>query len=267
MGRRDRDGISRIEKLANWFIWVVTAVIALVFAGLTLKDIPFAAISDANPAYVQAIVLSIYVWCWAVGTTFDTSIQGSVYLVDPHGGRLRAGSVIAVLSLAAISIVLLLFRSDEPRFALALLVFTSLDITTWLYLRFAFLPPIIKASREKHAAAPPDYYGQIQLDVVVSQIIGNWKWWREGALFVIVMLIVVVALSPRVKDALAGALYVLIPAVEPSKVRALIPDLLLLLFVLVSEVWHFAVRLQTMLTLKLLDKLEDRFSIRPRGQG
>jgi hypothetical protein len=32
------------------------------------------------------------------------------------------------------------------------------------------------------------------------------------------------------------------------------------------EVWHFAVRLQTMSTLKLLDALVDRFSIRPKDQ-
>ncbi len=98
--RRHRDGISKIATLAKWCIWAVTAAIALAFAGFTLKDIPFGAISNANPEYFQAIVLSIYVWCWAIGTTFDTNVQASAYLVDPYGGRIRWGSLVAVVSLS-----------------------------------------------------------------------------------------------------------------------------------------------------------------------
>lgn len=57
--RRHREGISKIATLAKWCIWAVTASIAVVFAGLTLKDIPFAAVSNANPEYFQAILLSV----------------------------------------------------------------------------------------------------------------------------------------------------------------------------------------------------------------
>jgi hypothetical protein len=201
--RRHRDGISRIATLANWCIWAVTAAIAVAFAGFTLKDIPFAAISNANPEYFQAIVLSIYVWCWAVGSTFDTNIQSSAYLVDPYGGRIRWGSLVAVVSLAIISIVLMLVRFNELYFSLALLVFTSLDVATWLYLRLSFLPPIIEASRKKYKAER-DYYGQIRLEMVVAQIIGDWKWWRQGTLFAIVVVMVLVALSPRLRDFLSS---------------------------------------------------------------
>ena len=50
--RRSRDGISKIATFANWCIWGVTASIAVVFAGITLKDIPFVpAIASANPEY------------------------------------------------------------------------------------------------------------------------------------------------------------------------------------------------------------------------
>ena len=174
--------MAKIAKLANWCIRGATAAIALAFAGFTLKDIPFSAISNANPQYFQAILLSIYIWFWAIGTTFDTNIQSSVYLVDPFGGRIRWGSLVAVFSLAAISLVLMLVRFNEFYFSLALFVFTAFDITTWLYLRLSFLPPIIEATRARYKA-DHDEYGLLQLETVVFLVIGNWKWWRQGTLF------------------------------------------------------------------------------------
>jgi hypothetical protein len=261
--RTRRDGIAKITTLANWCIWAVTAAIALAFAGFTLKDIPFSAISNANPQYFQAILLSIYVWCWALGTTFDTNIQSSVYLVDPFGGRIRWGSLVAVLSLAAISLVLVLVRFNELYFSLALLVFTSLDIATWLYLRQSFLPPIIEASRVKYKA-DHDEYGLLQLETVVSLIIGNWKWWRQGVLFGIVALMVLLAISGRSRDFISGEAQVILPAVPSDAIRPLLQDFILLLFLFVSEVWAFAVRLETLVAIRLLNDMERRFELRRR---
>jgi hypothetical protein len=174
--RKHRGEISRIVTFANWAIWGVTALIAIVFAGITLKDIPIdTAISNTNPVYFQAVLLTIYIWCWAIGTAIDTNAQSSVYLVDPAGGRVRIGAVATIASLAAISLVLLLVRSNELYFALAMAVFTTIDVLGWLYLRYHFLPPIIQATQKK-CEYEQDYYGLILLRKVVAQIVGNWKW-------------------------------------------------------------------------------------------
>jgi hypothetical protein len=261
--RRRRDGISQVASFANWCIWAVTAAIALVFAGLALKDIPFAAISNTNPEYFQAIILSVYVWCWAVGTTMDTNLQSSVYLVDPEGGRVRMGSVIAVAGLAVIAIVLLAVRHNELYFSLAMLGFTTTDVLTWLYLRYWFLPPIVEATRKKYEAEH-DYYGKILLGTVISQVSGNWKWWRQVILFAVVVLMILVALSPRLKEFVSEEVHAAVSAIAPESMNPLLEDFLLLLFVLVSEVWHFALRLQTYLSIQLLNRMEEEYLIRPR---
>src|SRR5262245_7074227 len=107
--RQQREHITKIVTFAHVCIWGVCALIALVFARLTLKDVPFGpALSNANPQYFQAIILSIYIWCWAIGTSVDTHFQSSVYLIDPYGGQVRIPAVFAVLGLALISLILLL---------------------------------------------------------------------------------------------------------------------------------------------------------------
>ncbi len=92
------------------------------------------------------------------------------------------GLLVAVFSLAAISLVLMLVRFDEFYFSLGLFVFTAFDITTWLYLRLSFLPPIIEATRARYKA-DHDEYGLLHLKLVVFLVIGNWKWWRQGLFF------------------------------------------------------------------------------------
>jgi hypothetical protein len=262
--RIHRGEIGRLAKLANWFIWLATATIALVFAGVTMKDIPFSAISNTNPEYFQAIVLSVYIWCWAFGATFDTSIQSSAYAVDPSGGGLRWGSVAAVLCLTAMSVLLVIVRANPLYFALALLGFICIDVATWLYLRHSFLPPIINASRERYRAVQ-DNYGLIQLDIVVAQITGNWKWWRHAALFAIVVIMVIAAAFPVLDEWLANKLHRMLPAVAAEAIRPLLQDFLLLLFLLISEIWLFLVRFQTYLTIRLLNRLEAQFTIARRS--
>jgi hypothetical protein len=81
---------------------------------------------------------------------------------DPEGGRVRIGAIVAVAVLAAISVILLLVRSNELQFALALAGFTTIDVTGWLYLRYSLLPKIIEASQKKFENEN-DYYGQLFL--------------------------------------------------------------------------------------------------------
>jgi hypothetical protein len=264
LDRRHRGEISKIVTFANWAIWGVTGLIALVFAGITLKDIPIdTAISNTNPAYFQAVLLTIYIWCWAIGTAIDTNAQSSVYLVDPAGGRVRMGAIAAIASLAAISLVLLLVRSNELYFALAMAAFTTIDILGWLYLRYRFLPPIIQATQKK-CASVRDYYGVILLNKVVAQVAGNWKWWRQLALSAIVLVMVLVALSPHLKDLFSVEIQNAVSAFTPGSVKPLLQDFLLLLFILVSEVWHFALRLKTYTSISVVNELENEYEIRPR---
>ena len=266
MDRRGRDDIAQIDRFAKWMIWGVTALIAIAFAGVTLKDIPFGpALSSTNPDYLQAIILTIYVWCWAAGTTIDTNFQSAVYMVDPQGGRVRMGSLVAVAGLAIVVIGLLLVRSNELWFAALLALFSIVDVLAWLYLRYSFLPPIIDATRKKYSdPSEPDHYGQLLLDIVVPQITGNWKWWRQLAMSAVIAAMIVLALSPHAKDVIAESLASAIRIVDAETIKRLVPSLMFLIFVLVSEIWYSAYRLYTFLAIRIIRRLEENYSIAPR---
>jgi hypothetical protein len=262
--RHQKGDIGKIASFAHWSIWGVTTLIAIVFAGISLKEIPYGAVlAQTNPTYFQAIILSIYISCWAVGTSIDTTTQDSVYLVDPKGGHIRTGWFVAVGTLAAISVAVLLVRHNERYFALALAVFSTVDILAWLYLRYLFLPPIIDATTRKYHHEPPDHFGLVRLRIIVAQVLGNWKWYRQAFLAAIIVLMLVTAFYPLLEDAMSEWAEQHLPVPQGS-IRPLFQDFLLLAFVLISEVWHFALRLKTFLAVRLLTDLETTYSLRPK---
>src|SRR5882757_8290667 len=261
-GRTGQVHISRVATFANWSITAVTAIIALAFVGLAVKDIPIGVLSNANPDYIQIAILSVYISCWAYGTSIDTKVQSAIYADDPEGGRVRVGAIAAVVVLATISVIVLLVRKDELHFALALAAFTTIDVLGWLYLRYWLLPPIIEASRRKYENEE-DYYGQLILKKVTSQVIGNWKWHRQIVLTAIVLMMVALALYAQLHDSISGYVNRLVPSLPAGTIKALLPDTLLLAFVLVSELWHFAFRLDTFLTIRILNDMEEKFTLVP----
>jgi hypothetical protein len=263
-GRTGQVRVSRIVAFANWCITAVTTIIALAFVGLAVKDIPISVLSKANPDYIQIAILSVYISCWAYGTSIDTRVQSGIYADDPEGGRVRAGAVVAVTLFTAVSVILLLVRSNELQFALALTAFTTIDVLGWIYLRYSLLPNIIIASQRKFEVEG-DYYGQIILKKVTSQVIGNWKWHRQIFLSAIALAMVASALYPQLQDNLSNHLNNVIPALPAETIRGLIPDALLLTFVLVSELWHFALRLETFLTIRILNEMEERYNLVPNA--
>ena len=79
-----------------------------------------------------------------------------------------------------------------------------------------------------------------------------------------VALMVLMAISGRSRDFVSSEAHVLLPAVPSDAIRSLLPDFILLMFLLVSELWLFAVRLKTLIALRLLNDMEHRFEIRRR---
>lgn len=265
------DEISKIVTFANICIWSVLFLITFAFVKISLKDVPLGeALSNANPQHVQSVLLSIYVTCWGVGCTLDTIFQSWVYLVDPLGGRVRLSSIIPVAAIGIIAVIVLLVRDNELWFSEAFLGFTTVDIGAWLYLRYFFLPPIIEATYKNLKNPPPDYYGQVLLRAVTSQIIGNWKWIRQIFLYVFVLLMLLVALSPSSRDVASKAAAALATAltgsdIAPTAMDPLIQVLLLAAFIFISEVWHFALRARTFLIKRLISEMERDYDIRPKS--
>ena len=258
------DHISRIATFANWSIAAVAGVIALSFVELGLKDIPISVLSNVNPDHVQAVILVVYLFSRAYGASIDTKVQIAIYTQDPGGGRLRVGTIAVSVNFTAIALILLLVRKSELQFALALAAFTTIDFLAWLYLRYSLLPPIIFASQRDYEREG-DHYGQLILKKVTSQVIGNWNWQRQLVLSVIALAMVALALHPQLRDSISGYLNTLVPSLPAGTIRTLLPDMLLLAFVLVSELWSFAFRLDPLPTVRFLDEIEANFKLVPKA--
>lgn len=271
-GRLQREAIEKIASLADRYIGIVTGLIAIVFVGVSIKDIPFdEAITYANPNYLQDIILSVYILCWAFGTKLDTSNQKAVYQADPKEGEIRKGSVAAVLALAAVSITLLLVRRYDLWFAIVLFVFTSVDVGTWLYLRHKFLPEIIAETKKQYKYGR-DFFGLYRLQAVELQVLGGWKWRRQVFLYLITTFMVLSAAVPAVKQGAALGIQKLLSIspypVDANAIALLMPDLLLLLFVAVSEIWHWLYRLRTFWVIRVVSNLERQgYELRRHSQS
>jgi hypothetical protein len=253
--RHESEGIRTIAQLAHIYIWTVSVlIIGSVFATVTLKDIPFyEAIARTNPEYFQAIILSVYISCWSVGCTFDVFIQSSVYSVDPLGGALRKGSIFAVGALALAAIIILQVRDNELRFACALTAFVLIDFGAWLYLRYFFLKDIIDASQTKYQR---DIFGLIQFNLVVKHITGVWHFYRLPFMLAILFAMITMALQINLNQNIAELINKRFSSIDRKAVQMILPDLMLLCFVAVSELWNFGLRLRTFFYVRFVRTIE-----------
>jgi len=76
-------------------------------------------------------------------------------------------------------------------------------------------------------------------------------------------MMVALALYAQLHDSISGYVNRLVPSLPAGTIKALLPDTLLLAFVLVSELWHFAFRLDTFLTIRILNDMEEKFTLVP----
>jgi hypothetical protein len=262
--RHLRIGIARIVTQARWYIHFVTGVIAVVFTVHTLRDVPFTeAAATLNHDYVQGFILSFYIWCWYVGTNLDVAIQSRVYLIDPQGGRARVNWIVTVGVIAVIALAIVMLRRHELWFAVFLLAFTTFDMVAWILL-VRSLRPVIRATRAKYKEEG-DFFGLAQCERVVAHITGAWHWYREAFLFAIVVMMVAIAAWDRLAFGIAGLVHRALAGVPIEQIRALLPDALLLLFVIVSEIWNFLLRADTWVTLRAIRSLETRYSLAPKS--
>lgn len=70
----------------------------------------------------------------------------------------------------------------------------------------------------------PETLGRLTLKKVASQVIGDWKWYRQVLLTAIVLTMVALAHDPYLHDIISGHLNGLVPSLPAGTIRALLPD-------------------------------------------
>ena len=245
--------LGNIYYMARLLVKGAALVLVFVFGWLQFKGVEFAPIAKELPAdVVFKTSLALYYMCWVAGLLSDTDTQEGVYSKQPASGLMPL--VTTAVLLTAVFGLMCWAATTYQRFAIVLTVFFLINIVTWWYLAFKFLPTTV---RDSQVAFRDDPFKSEKLVLVYDRYLaGRWQWLRFAAGGIVVAAIDVLAFSEAAH--LVGA-----------ALGGISSDLtmagLLLAFVVLMESWIWLVRLRLWTALRFLDHLAGRYELASRG--
>lgn len=261
--KRPRDGHSDVTRLAGYArlsITVIGSLLALVFTWLQIRDLPIAAVvENTRPEFIQRLTIVIYYLCWIAGSRFDVGVQEAAYVDDPREGRLSVITIFTIILFGAVAAALLWVSDDELKFSLVLTLFVGMNILGWRHI-IKRVRPAINATRKRYREEH-DYFGIEHLSIVTEYMSGRWQWHRFATLVGIILVSDVVVLMPAVRQFATQNMHRVISEISSQTFSVLLPDFLLLLFVLISEVWMWVMRVRIATSLRVLRSLNRKYNL------
>jgi len=242
----------RSARFARLATNVVATILALGFAWLKFRDVKFGPVVSTIPANLLfQTSLAAYYFCWIFGLNNDTREQELIYAQPPK--KVIIGCILYGILFTA-SFWAMCYVDTPRRFAVALAVFFVFNIVSWRLFIKVFMEPATIKTRAGYSQIN-NFIGLEQLRVIYTDYLcGKWQWARFIAGGVLVVGILVLAFSLKAASALSQMLQ--------APVDVLL-SVLLFLFVLVMEVWIWAMRFGVKRDLSLLDGMRERYLLRP----
>jgi len=233
-------------------------ILPFFFTWLKLSHLSIAeilqAISNASAIdYIWKGALIIYFFSWVWGCKFDVNLQEVVYIRVANAGvlPLRAFAIAGVIIAMG---GVLLWVNTYPAFVVTLTVFTLIDHLAWRYL-VGFLGPPIQTSR-KYYENKLDYVELERLNIVVDEVAGSWKWWRNiMGLALIVAMLGLVYYEPKMDTVSIGGLQVS---------WQLLQALSILVWVVAMEAWIWYIRIRARISLNILQNLRSKYEFKAK---
>jgi len=253
--RSHRD-ITRLSSEGLTYITVAGLILTSVFAWVLFRNVSLPPdMIKLEHEYLQSFVLALYYLCWIAGTKFDCATQKLVYLTDPQKRKFPVTSVMVVGMLILVAAGLFGTKDNEKLFSCFLTGLVIANVLAWLHLLTRVIP-IIKASAKRYRER--EYFlGLERLYLVAYYINGRWQWYRFFGMITIVSLLLLVSFSDWIRLKFAAVFS------QPATFYAIIPDLILLVFVLFAESWIWAERVRTRLAMSVIDSLDDYYRLIP----
>lgn len=266
--RQSRHNVDRIYTEARLYIGIGCLIVGPLFTYFIWTDIPIAdGLTNANYAYVQAIALWAYYISWLLGTPFDASYQKWVFESDGAEPGIRVQSILLVAFLISAAVIFLKFRNDEQLFAAAFTTFIVINLAGWIWI--LHITRSIKETSETILTARKDYIGLSELNVVMQHIRGSWQVWRFGGMFLLLMCLVVVSFFSGARANAAKIIHQTLSVVPSFSgipagvISSLLPDALLIGFILFAEgiIWYK--RMKVRACINLLELLGNSYRLMP----
>lgn len=252
---------SRFLKQTRQIVGWIAGGLALFFGFLQLKDIDTQSVFEQiNPIVFWHITLAAYYLSWVRGTLNDVDIQEVVYIQFPHD-KWPIQAIMVVLCLAVLAAALCWAEGDLRRFSMFLLLFTLIDHYSWQYL-IRYLRGSNDTS-ERIYRENREFFRLEALLAVINQVQGNWKWYRFCGGLVIITAMLILSFSPRVRGLLVNATEPLTNGLPAKNLLSITECILVLFWVLLMEVWHWYIRIRTLVSLHLLEDLSVKYRMQP----
>jgi hypothetical protein len=257
--------VTRFFRVFRRITEAMASLLAIFFVYLQVGEREIAkVVTLTSPDLIWKFALIIYYFAWVFGSLFDIELQEDAYV---NIGRRRQehwplASIATLAILFVVAVALFWSEGNIQRFAVVLCIFVFVDHAAWRYL-IKFSRPAKKASEEFYREKR-DFVALEKLNIIMYQIQGPWKWWRLCAGIPLTALIVGFAFSEPIRSFINKAALNFIPGLADTDVIPFMSGLLVLIFVLAVEAWHWTMRIYTKCSLRLLDKLDGKYEFRPK---
>ena len=264
MDRDQREANAFFDRLDSVVSWSAIGLVAI-YAWLQVPELKsiLAKTANSSPDLLWKSGLIIYFLSWVRGSKFDVKLQRDHYksLGIMRQNQWPATSIAVLAMLIIIAAALAWSEGHIKRFAVVLCVFVLIDHAAWRYLIHRSKGPVNDTMdfRKRNN----DFVELEKLKVVINQLHGNWKWWRLSVGLPLTALIVGFAFLEPVRLFVDKAISDFI-GISNAQADAVVGGLLVLLFVLAVEIWHWEIRLNTIYSLRILNKLGKSYIFEPK---
>lgn len=229
---------------------VLAAALALSFAWLKLRGVPFPRLTSETTATILfRSALILYYFGWLAGVLMDTRDEEDLLVAAPNRGRLPLVGLILAITISVV-FGLLCWVDTYRKLALALALLWILDKTGWVYLYKTLLGPEITRARSIYKNEG-DLFLAEQVNQLEEFFTAPWHWWRFGCGLGLVLVINVLTWTEL------GSYVALITTYVT---KASLISLSLLLFVVIFEGWIWVYRLRRFHAIRFLDGLGLRYN-------
>jgi hypothetical protein len=179
--------ILKIKRFLKAFSWITVAA----FGYLNVGHQDFLrAVSSVPARVITRVALVVYFSSWCFGPLSDLQAYDRVFPKAPT--KLAWNEIGAMLVIWLTFLLLCYCRDNEIALILSCLGFMSADFVA---AQFILRPNIERAARLARETAPGELVKDIQVEVVVQQNVGPWRWIRFYAGFSILILAAVIAIA------------------------------------------------------------------------
>jgi len=177
--------------------------------------------------------------------------------------HVRFQSVLLVICLILAAIGFTFTRDDDQLFSIFFAAFILANAIGWIWILY-ITRPVVRASREAYSD-DKDYFGLAELEIVNAHMAGLWQWWRFGGMFLIVAAILIVSWSDNVRQNVADFWYQWLPSIPSAAIKSLLPDALLILFIVFAEGVIWTMRAKMAFGIRAIDALQSDYVLERRA--